>query len=190
MLLLRTMPSTVTQALNCRTGNDDGGAEVSASLVDNRRDDAEFEVSVADKKNQNKRQNQKQSWLQRMSVTGGGGQRTQILTCRNEDCGAEFDASLVDNQNGDPVLCQVCWDSAKEELKEITSATGAGSGGKRKATKKNIVTKPKKKKPKVHRPGTGRIPTPVRENNLQRTQTPPNPKFNKFQVGTTYLDRC
>lgn len=187
-MLLRTMSSTVPQALNCRAGNDDGGAEVGCdSLVDNRRDDdceTEFEVSVADKKNQNKRQkqtqNQKQSWLHRMSATGGG-QQTQILTCRNEDCGAEFDASLVDNQNGDPVLCQVCWDAAKEELKKITSATGAGSGKKRKATKKNIVPGVVKKKSKINRPAT-----PVRNNKLQRTQTPPNPKFNKFHVGTTY----
>ena len=56
----------------------------------------------------------------------------RTATCRNADCGKEFDTSDVVDQNGQPVLCPTCWDEAKEGLKVITSAKGSGSKGPKK----------------------------------------------------------
>ena len=135
------------------------------------------------------------SWLQTMSQQTAA----KTITCRNADCGRDFVVdSTVGNQNGAPVLCATCWDSAKEELQAITSPTGSKKTQKKVTTTKQQVKKATKKRKRKQCPGT-----PERENKLTRTLTPPNPKINKFKVinmyyphlkpvffNTTYLFRC
>ena len=111
-------------------------------------------------------QNQKHSWL----LTEDVSDRQEEVN--NEDCGAEFDTSLVDNQNGDPVLCQVCRDSVKEELKKITSATGAARfREKTQSDKENHCCEVQKEKSKINRPGTPVQKTSFSAHRRHRTQS-------------------
>ena len=116
-------------------------------------------------------------WLVNMAMANAKPPRT-TQTCRNADCGREFVVEDAEDQNGDPVLCNTCWDMAKEDLKSITSTKGARRPKKRKSTKNaKKVVKKHKSKAQSNRPGT-----PPREKRLRRTTTPPNPKRNKFEV--------
>ena len=127
----------------------------------------EMQKRIEAKKKQKKPAVVVKPWLDNMVMAMTNVKPMQ--TCRNAECGREFVVEVAEDQHGDPVLCNSCWEKAKEDLQSITSQTGAKRSKKRKPTKKeNKVDKKCKKSKKVTPPQS-----PKSSAVLKRTETPP-----------------